>query len=203
MQAVRGLAIAVTSVRTERLTICETEARSTTSNPADLGRRITNHEGKGGDIGHDYRARANECITTYIYAATDRTIGAKRRAASYYRGFVVLTPGDLATRRSYVRKDHTGSAEDVVVEFHAIVDANVVLKAHTKAEPRSTSNEAALAQYTVLADHCPCHDVAEVPNLRAATDFGARVTDCSGMDHNLAPKGFNRSSCLVAETPPA
>src|SRR5205823_10356128 len=65
--------------------------------------------------------------------------------------------------------------EHVILQLDALVDRHVVLNAAVPAHARTIHHDNVLSKAAPLADDRARHDVAEMPDLGAATDAGTLV----------------------------
>ena len=117
---------------------------------------IFRHDGSGGD----------QSAASYRVTAHNRAIRAQRCAFAHARTRINSVHREVRPRSIYIREYAGGTAEDIVFNFHAFVNRNVILDPDTVADAGVVAHIHILAQGTVRPDHSPPLDMAEMPNLR-------------------------------------
>lgn len=160
------------------------EALAAFAGPAGLFRGDADHEGVVGNVGGDDGAGGDEAVTPQGDAADDCGVGADARAAADDGLHVVVGPtlGVFAARIADVGEGHRRAAEDVVLQFDAFVDRDVILNLAVIADADVGGDVDVLTDGTVRTDPRAGLDVGEVPDLRAVADLHVFINDAGGMD---------------------
>ena len=112
-------------------------------------------------------------LRTRAYA--HRAIRAQRCAFAHARTRINSVHREVRPRSIYIREYAGWTTEDIVFNFHAFVDRNVVLDADTVADADIVTHIHILSQGTVRADHGSTLNMAEMPNLRSGAYLDAVI----------------------------
>ena len=82
---------------------------------------------------------------------------------------------EVRPRGIYIRKNTGRATEDIVFEFNAFVNGNIVLDPDTIPNVDIVTNIHILAQGTILTNNSPALDMAEMPNLRSGANLDAVI----------------------------
>ena len=145
------------------------------ADPADL---------TGGDPGHQsvilYVAGDNgtcryEGAAADGVAADNRAVGPQRRALAHARTRIHSVHGKVCAWRIHVGEHARGAAENVVLQFNALVHRYIVLYTDTVSYANVVANVHVLPQRAVRTYYGTFLDMAEVPYLGAGAYAGAVV----------------------------
>ena len=108
-------------------------------------------------------------------AAHDGAIGAQGSSLTHARTRVNTVHGKVCSRRIHIGKYAGRAAENVVLQFNALVHRDVILDAHTVPYPDIVPDIDILSQRTVPADDGTLLNMTKMPNLRSFADAYAIV----------------------------
>ena len=148
---------------------------ATLTHPTDLARRHTGHQRIGFHVFGDHGAGGNEGALAHRVAAHHRAVGAQRGAFANPGLGILAVHREIGPGRTHIGEHAAGTAEHVVLQFHALVNRHVVLDAHAVADPHVVADVDILAKGASLADHGTRLHVAEVPNLGILADHDVVV----------------------------
>ena len=103
------------------------------------------------------------------------TIGSQGSSLAYERARVRVMYREMSPRGNHIREYARRATENVVFDFNAFVDGDVVLDTDTIPDPDIVRNVDVLSQRTVPADDRPLLDMAEMPNFRPGADLDAVI----------------------------
>ena len=126
---------------------------------------IFGHDGSGGDQG----------AAPYRMTAHYRAIRAERCAFAHARTRVDSVHREVRPRSIYIRENAGRATENVVLQFDAFVDGNIVLDSDTIPDPDIVANIDILSERTVSSDNRPPLNMTEMPDLRSFADAYAIV----------------------------
>ena len=89
---------------------------------------------------------------------------------------------EMGTRRSDIREDAGGTAEDIVFDLNALIDGDVVLDAHTIADAHIIAYIDVLAQGAVPAQTGAALHMAEMPYLGTLANLYIVIDVAGWMD---------------------
>ena len=139
------------------------KALSTFAYPTYLSRRNAGHEGMVLDIGCYHGTCGNHGIASHGVTAHHRTVGTQRGSRFYERFGVDSVYREVCPRCQNVGENTGGTTENIVFQFDAFIDADVVLNAHTVTDADVGTYVNVLPQRTVTADTGALLNVAKVP----------------------------------------
>ena len=89
--------------------------------------------------------------------------------------------GVFAPRALHVGKHHGGSAENIVAQFHALINGYVILNFAKAADFYSRRHKYVLPDGAVFADFGAAADVTEMPHFCTVSNFRAVIHTRAGM----------------------
>lgn len=146
----------------EDITVC--------THPTGYFRWHSGDYGVSGDIFGNNCSRSHECAFVESDTANDGGIGTYASSTLDKSPNVVVACRSrvLAPGGANIREDHTRATEYVVFNNDTLVHADVVLNLHAVTDANLVGNKHILSQTAVLTDDGIGHDVAVVPDLSAA-----------------------------------
>src|SRR5579872_2851471 len=128
-------------------------------------RNVVSHDGTCSDKG----------ITSKCDPANNRCVRSNGRSLFHQGLLILVSANNVAPRIYHIRKNHRWATKDVIFEFHTRIDRNIVLDLHPVTDAAFGTYYDVLPKIATLAQGAPAHDVREVPDLCAFSDFTARV----------------------------
>ncbi len=159
----------------------QTQPLAMLTHPADLPGGHTGHEGVGLDVLGDDGPGADEGVFAERDATHDRSVGPDRSPFPHQGPAVFVLARDGRARIVDVGEDHTGAAEDVVLEGHGVEEADVVLDLAATADDNVVGHEDMLPERAIGADAGTAADVYPVLDAGPVADRGAVVDDGGGV----------------------
>ena len=130
----------------------------------------------------DDGAGGNEGVAAEGDAADDGGIGSDGGAAADQGPLVEAVPFDLTAGIGDICQDAGGSQEDVIFNFGARVDGDVVLHFDVGADLDIVGDHGVLSKDAVAADHCPGADVGKMPDFGVFSNDDVVVNNGGGVD---------------------
>ena len=130
----------------------------------------------------DDRAGGDEGVAAESDAADDGGIRADGGAAADQGPLVEAVPFDLTAGIGDISQDAGGAQEDVIFNFGARVDGDVVLHFDVGADFDIVGNHGVLAKDAVAADHRAGTNVGEVPDFGVFSDDDIIVNNGGGVN---------------------
>ena len=141
------------------------QGQAALANPTRLPRWNSKHQGVIGDVFGHYSTRANKGISPDCSSADNRRISTQSRTLFHHGAPVFRLPAEVASGRGHVCEDHGRAAENVVFQFHTIVERHIVLNLNVIANPHARGHVNVLPKIAFAADSRVRHHVGKVPNL--------------------------------------
>lgn len=170
------------------------QALATVTHPTDAFGGHADHERAIKDIPSDHRARADESIASDCGTADDRGVGTYAGPALDQGWPVLILASHRRTRIDNVCEHAARATENVVFESDAVVDANVILNAHTAAND-DIGDVATLADDAITTNDSAGTHVRKVPDLATCTDLRPFVNNGGGVN---VVAGFGHSAYAAA-----
>ena len=125
-------------------------------------------------LGHNSPG-GNHSATPYCMTTNYGTIGSQGSSLAYERARVRVMYRKMSPRGNHIREYARRATENIVFDFNAFVDGDVVLDADTIPDPDMVRHIDVLAQRTVPADDRSLLNMAEMPNFRPGADLDAVI----------------------------
>src|SRR5262249_19164895 len=140
------------------------DAVSTSTHPADNAGGIADHKREIRDIPCHHRSRADESVLSNRNTANDCTIGTEGRAPANERRAQFIHAANFAAWVKHVGKNHRGTAKNIVLECHALINGYIVLDFHPVANAYIGSDDYILPDPAVLANLGVLQDMGNMPD---------------------------------------
>ena len=136
------------------------------------------------NVGGDDGAGSDHRPFAHRMSADDGAVGSEAGSAFDEGLFIYAVHREGGAWNAHVGKDAGRSAKNIVFEFDALIDGDVVLDAASVADPDSRTYVDILPERTVPSDDCAFLYVAEVPDFRAIAEHYTLVNITAGMYEN-------------------
>src|ERR1041385_703482 len=91
----------------------------------------------------------------------------------------------MSTRQQDIGEYHTGTAENIVLERHAVIDRHVVLYLATVPDSHPRTDHHILGDHATLSDATAGENVGEMPDFRPCSNLHVWIDDRRGMNENI------------------
>ena len=148
------------------------------------------HQGIVLDIVRHHGTGGNHRRTADRMAAHDGAIGPKGSALAYERARVRAMHREMSPRSTHIREYARRTTENIVFDFNAFVDGDVVLDPDTVPDPDMVRHVNILPQRTVPADDGSSLNMTKMPDLRSLADAHAIVDIRTFMNEKVRHPSF-------------
>lgn len=143
------------------------QPNTTVTNPTCLTRWYADHQRIIRHVMCNCCSSPDKAIAAQGDAAHNRRIRSDRSAFFYNSFPIFVAPNDVAAGIDYIGEYHRRTTKDVVFEFYASIDRNIILDLDVIADLAFRAYHHILAEVTTCSDLRAAHDVREMPNLGA------------------------------------
>src|SRR5260370_28306286 len=84
----------------------------------------------------------------------------------------------MAAWIDHIREDHGRPEEDIVLKLHPSIHGDIILNLYPVTNPDTRADNDVLTEITVASDPRAGHDMTEMPNLGANSNFTVTVDNC-------------------------